>query len=134
MLQVTDDLESFAQLRKGSAQPSEGSAQLSEGSAQPVKDAAEGSARRRRHSGKRNLHKPWTKVEEAELVCLVDQTDHRKQVRLSQPIISQMPLVNLQECLLSIHCLASAFVNSSACNSLWVLHHLSSRLPGLMLS
>ena len=35
---------------------------------------------RRRNSGKRNLHKPWTQVEEAELVRLVEQSDYRKQV------------------------------------------------------
>ncbi|KAL3148404.1 hypothetical protein ABBQ38_013861 [Trebouxia sp. C0009 RCD-2024] len=35
---------------------------------------------KRRNSGKRNLHKPWTQVEEAELVRLVDQADYRKQV------------------------------------------------------
>lgn len=37
---------------------------------------------KRRNSGKRNLHKPWTQVEEADLVRLVEQADYRKQVNI----------------------------------------------------
>ena len=37
---------------------------------------------KRRNSGKRNLHKPWTATEEEKLVKLVDQADYRKEVRL----------------------------------------------------
>lgn len=37
-------------------------------------------ALKRRNSGKRNLHRPWTAVEEDELVRLVEQAEHRKQV------------------------------------------------------
>ena len=39
-------------------------------------------ALKRRNSGKRNLHKPWTAEEEQQLVRLVEQADHRKQVLL----------------------------------------------------
>lgn len=35
---------------------------------------------KRRNSGKRNLHKPWTSTEEETLVKLVDQADFRKAV------------------------------------------------------
>lgn len=38
-------------------------------------------ALKRRNSGKRNLHKPWTSTEEEQLVKLVDQADYRKEVR-----------------------------------------------------
>lgn len=38
---------------------------------------------KRRNSGRRNLHKPWTEVEEAELVRLAEQADYRKQVKFS---------------------------------------------------
>ncbi|DBB13625.1 TPA: hypothetical protein ACH3X3_000646 [Trebouxia sp. C0006] len=37
-------------------------------------------ALKRRNSGKRNLHRPWTTVEEALLIRLVEQADYRKQV------------------------------------------------------
>ncbi|KAA6427287.1 MAG: hypothetical protein FRX49_03044 [Trebouxia sp. A1-2] len=37
-------------------------------------------ALKRRNSGKRNLHRPWTTVEEALLTRLVEQADYRKQV------------------------------------------------------
>ncbi len=37
-------------------------------------------ALKRRSSGKRNLHRPWTTVEEALLTRLVEQADYRKQV------------------------------------------------------
>ena len=40
-------------------------------------------ALKRRNSGKRNLHRPWTAVEEDELVRLVEQAEHRKQVTCS---------------------------------------------------
>ena len=37
-------------------------------------------ALKRRNSGKRNLHKPWTATEEEQLVKLVDQPEYRKEV------------------------------------------------------
>jgi len=37
-------------------------------------------ALKRRNSGKRNLHRPWTTVEEALLIRLVEQADYRKLV------------------------------------------------------
>ncbi len=42
-------------------------------------------ALKRRNSGKRNLHRPWTTVEEALLIRLVEQADYRKQVSCILP-------------------------------------------------
>ena len=47
-------------------------------------------ALKRRNSGKRNLHRPWTTVEEALLIRLVEQVDYRKQVTCFLSIICAM--------------------------------------------
>lgn len=74
LLQVVDDLPGCGHQAEGSLLP----------------------ALRRRNSGKRNLHKPWTEVEEAELVRLVEHADYRKQVRLS-PIVQLVPMTIIQK-------------------------------------
>ncbi len=46
---------------------------------------------KRRNSGKRNLHKPWTAVEEDQLVRLVEQAEYRKQVSRGAAVLWDVP-------------------------------------------